>query len=647
MDIASVKLRARANRGDKLTKAQDRGFEAGVKKYEKASREFDDGLLSFDEAVAKEAKRRAETLFRISQVKARRINKRIDRRQSLRVEREDIKRQIVALGEDGRVWDITGVTAEYSYLIGKLAMNYLQDGALTLADVVGKIVKDYPELTERDVWNSFRAKKPGPTREISEAQARAKDISAEGKLRSKLADAEEGIFEEPKTRRAESPEMRGLRKRLQRLRAVREIERRRIKQMEVDALHPRFAPLLVEGINTMRTLKATADISATARQALLLIPGHPITFGKKAFPRSIQAMLDEVSAEVIDARMRRSPYYHSSQVSDLYLPDIRSISLVGREEMYMSAWAERIPGWGKIVRASERHMVALLNEMRSAAYEKIAKAHPEASPAELAAWADYINVASGRGNLAKMGRVADVLSGVFFAPRFASSRIEYPFLAAKQLIKGNRRVAWWITKEYVKNAMAGLTALKLAEMAGAEVGLDPRSGDFGKLVIGNTRVDIWAGMAQPARLITRSYLAFHDRAKGSRPPKTRPIDPIGEFGRFTGYKLAPWITVLNELATGQTIVGEERTFIPDLTMPRFSSLKEFRASMGENLEGAMKNTFFRAPLPISAEDIWDAWEDEENLAKTAGFGTLSIFGVGINTHEPKLKPTPTKRLGGR
>jgi len=256
--------------------------------------------------------------------------------------------------------------------------------------------------------------------------------------------------------------------------------------------------------------------------------------------------------------------------------------------------------------------------MRSASFDKFVDLFPDATPKELAAWADYVNVASGRGNLAKFSRVAENLSLVLFAPRFATSRIEYPFLAFKQITRGNRRVAKAITKEYVKVAIGGVTALKLAEMvSGVDVGLDPRDSDFGKVVVGNTRIDIWAGLAQPSRLIMRMLMALTDELGTTSPGRgQRPIDPLDEIQRFVKYKLAPWITVSSELVTGKSVVGEKR-------------------GKGE--------TLLRAPMPIVAEDIIDAWQDTHNIGATVGLGAASVFGVGISTHEPKSRRQGPRR----
>ena len=60
-----------------------------------------------------------------------------------------------------------------------------------------------------------------------------------------------------------------------------------------------------------------------------------------------------------------------------------------------------------------------------------------------------------------------------------------------------------VRKEAARDLVAflgiGASVLGLAKMAGAEIETEPTSSDFGKIKIGNTRYDIWAGFQQFAR----------------------------------------------------------------------------------------------------------------------------------------------------
>jgi hypothetical protein len=66
-----------------------------------------------------------------------------------------------------------------------------------------------------------------------------------------------------------------------------------------------------------------------------------------------------------------------------------------------------------------------------------------------------------------------------------------------------------VRKEMLKSVLtvtgAGMTVLGLAKANGLKVGDDWRSSDFGKIIIGKTRLDIWGGFQQYARMFGQLY----------------------------------------------------------------------------------------------------------------------------------------------
>lgn len=95
-----------------------------------------------------------------------------DAKQKLAFERNDIRKQLLSLTR--RANDVTGIAPEALYLLGKLAMNHIRDGALTLAEVVKKVKEDakdtFPDMTDDDVHLAMTTKDPA-------RQARAKDFT--------------------------------------------------------------------------------------------------------------------------------------------------------------------------------------------------------------------------------------------------------------------------------------------------------------------------------------------------------------------------------------------------------------------------------------------------------------------------------------
>jgi hypothetical protein len=272
--------------------------------------------------------------------------------------------------------------------------------------------------------------------------------------------------------------------------------------------------------------------------------------------------------------------------------------------MFASTFAEKITIYKHGILASNRHMVATLNLIRAGVFDEFLETYPNATMNELKAWADYVNVATGRGNLGKFTAAAQNLSYVLFSPRFAISRLQLPFMILKHW--NEPRVRKEMAKDYAHFGGMAMTILGLAALAGLQVGTDPEDPNFGKIIVGNTKVDIFAGIQQPTRLLLRIGKTGTNRLGWTEASK-REENPLEMIYRFGSYKLAPSVTVPVELMRGKSIIGEER----------------------EPTE-----TLVNAVIPMVYEDIGDAYKDG-GISKAAWSGSLNFFGMSTNTYEKK------------
>src|SRR5690606_9183358 len=125
----------------------------------------------------------------------------------------------------------------------------------------------------------------------------------------------------------------------------------------------------------------------------------------------------------------------------------------------------------------------------------------KANPVEMKAIANFVNVATGRGNLGLKEGALVGLNTVFFAPRYVLSRFQ---LMYGQPFKGGTQVTkQMVAKEYARFLTGIAVVYSLAIASGAKVGVDPHSSDFGKIIIGNTRLDPMVGLSQTATFTTR------------------------------------------------------------------------------------------------------------------------------------------------
>jgi len=276
--------------------------------------------------------------------------------------------------------------------------------------------------------------------------------------------------------------------------------------------------MLMEAANLPRSIQTAYDLSFPFRQGLGLIHTKPWWTSWGSMLRSYGS--EKAYRGVMDSILERPNYQEINGKSfarraGLALTDLTDMSK--REEAIMSTIAEKIPG----VRAGNRAYTAFANKLRADNFDSmISNAEKIYETAKLTGAenaellnpkynlklaqdiASYINNASGRGSLGKWEKNAAGLNSFLFSPKLITSRLA--FMNPKNYVwNGNAQTR----KAYLKSllAMAGTwtTLASLAKMGGADVSLDPNNADFGKIKIGNTRLDPAAGFQQYLVLLAR------------------------------------------------------------------------------------------------------------------------------------------------
>lgn len=445
--------------------------------------------------------------------------------------------------------------------------------------------------------NQHRLVKKGkslPSEELADAQKKAQAIRKQMRTEDRLSDLNEQIRTgEFKIR--EKPESVDVPIELQRLQVDVRRQSRKIRDI-IEDMRPRTkGDAFREVVNLTRTLKATADMSATFRQGLvptlhLLRRGQFKKVGKLEV-QAIKSFFSEFTADQIDIAIKSADHHYLREQAGLYLAERGAAKTTLREEQFMSRVAEKIPIMKHIVKASDRHMTTSLNLLRSTMFDSFLQKFPNATKIELKAWAEYVNAASGRGNV---GRAADGLSNIFFAPRFAASRVQTPLRFFQNMKRP--RVRNEIAKDMAAVVSVGMTALVLADLAGGDVEyLDPSNSDWGKMRFGDTRIDVWAGFQQPARVIAR--------LTAGKITSDEDVNPFDLLYRFAAYKTAPHVGIVYQLYTGKDIVGQPVT---------------------------PTETAINAALPIIVESTIEAYQ-REGLSKAAVTAGVEFVGFGANT----------------
>ena len=250
--------------------------------------------------------------------------------------------------------------------------------------------------------------------------------------------------------------------------------------------------------------------------------------------------------------------------------------IIDKEETIRSSLAERIPIYGKMVAANNRSYIAWINQARLGAARNFYEAMPDKNnEVALKQLGDAVNAFTGRGKLTlglpestsyfgkrysipgggnelSLEKYAKPLADIFWAPKLMASRMQalnpVNYLALEPQVR----------KEYLKAALrsAGTwaTLAGLAKLSGIQVSLDPTSSDFGKIKIGNTRLDPAGGFQQWIVLNTRLATGESTSSTSGKTSELGhakgPYDPTygSVIGGFLANKLTPRLKQLYDAA---------------------------------------------------------------------------------------------------
>lgn len=500
-----------------------------------------------------------------------------------------------------------------------IGASYIAKGVTKFADWSGQMVRDLGETVKpflKDLYEQAKKLHNANARVFTSDERR---LGSAKKRAAKRIDELQGKIEAGNFTKPEKPvpitdkELDNLKFRLSRvkeeyLRGVfdDQLKRRSGTQKAVSAVR--------EVLNTSRALKTSLDLSAVLRQGGLIAFGHPIR-ALKSFPDMLKAFGSEKGAFKAMRDIVERPNAPRYAQSKLYISDPNTTSLSKMEEVYMSRFADKIP----LVGASQRAYITFLNKLRADSWDAMATSlakNGNPTALEANAISNYINVATGRGTLDGLSKAAVGLNTIFFAPRYVASRFEY--LAGQPLYKGTARTRSLIAKEYARTLIGLGLVYTLGKMAGAMIETDPRSSDFGKMKFGNTRIDPMAGLSQTSVLESRIAAGATKTSTGKIVPIRGDKVPYGTgntsdvIARFLRSKLAPIPGAGLDVATGKNVVGQSIT-------PQ---------TVGIGLV-----------TPLALSDIYSAMQDQ-GIDKGTALGLLSIFGMGLQTYQPK--PSKTK-----
>ncbi len=366
----------------------------------------------------------------------------------------------------------------------------------------------------------------------------------------------------------------------------------------------------IEIANFPRALITSFDVSMVLRQNLFEVLAHP-----KQFPKMVGNYIKAIGSEEAAIR-QRAQYLAFEGVPEInalmkswnygdnfaeYMPAMigaKDVIPYLRSEEYMSLAAQRAWGLKQFGRGA---VDAQTNAFCSALSEFWKLYKNVATKTDIVEMVTFAGNSIGRGSLGHLKFLSPILNATFFAPRYTFSLFRLPtFLFSPSPLV--RREAM---KRLVRFLMFGIYTLRMVQMAGSKVEVNPLSSDFGKIVIGKTRYDYWRGYAQLSRFMAQLIQAQRKSTSGKMYETTRKE----VIERFFQSKSSPGFGLLYDLLQGKDYMGE--TIEMDTkTMKRQSYLRL---------------------TPLVVQDFVDALE-EENLNMAMGAGIASAFGLGVQTY---------------
>ena len=362
---------------------------------------------------------------------------------------------------------------------------------------------------------------------------------------------------------------------------------------------------ILDVLNLPRAVLASGDLSATFRQGLILMLTHP-TKAPRAFWRQLKHFASEKLSLEMDDVLRSHPLYDTAvkEWGVEFTALRKGARMITKEEPFYSNLAQQIP----FIRRSERAFTGFLNEMRMGAVEASynAMVSQGASPAQFKLMGKFINLASGRGVLpANLNQYAPLFNTVLFSAKYQMSTLQLPRQIGRMLLSGNPYMRKEAAKALITFVGGGSALLGLLKATGrGKVELDPRAGDFGKIVIGETRLDIWRGYIQYARFMAQMLTAERKSAYGNMNKAQRWEIAV----RFLQSKASPAAGLIADIWKGENYMGE----------PVFNETTGFIKMARDRL------------LPLALQDVIDAMEQSGvNGLWTAAPATL---GIGVLTY---------------
>ena len=403
-----------------------------------------------------------------------------------------------------------------------------------------------------------------------------------------------------------------------------------------------------------KAVRSSFDISFPLRQGIMTSVRHPLLWSK-SIADSARGFVDPdwMIKEVGKWRKDRTPYgvrMPDGSVQDMelghILDEIMEVLPTDVEPFYHAGLAEKwfdklfliksgpirrsrvaFTGAGNGLRAGmTRHW---LNHWKNTA--------TDITPERLEKLGTLMNALTGRATLPETGKfpLMDLLQATWWSPQYRLSGPQVfgtmlkhfgPGQVARGVTGGriapsaDAQIGRIAAENFVSFVTGGIGILTMLKMSGlADVQIDPRSSDFGKIKLGPTRINFFGTLQLLVRTIAQ--MVTQTRLDPELGPQAQ--NPFGALGRYWQSGASPEFSVITDLIAGETYLG--RTMRPS---------EERGVTGGDILERELSPLSSDNRIsPLALADIKEAIEMDG--LRGALIGSLGMLGLGVQSYEPR------------
>ena len=428
--------------------------------------------------------------------------------------------------------------------------------------------------------------------------------------------------------------------------------------------------ILITFFNIPRQLLLSIDAGAIFNQGGLLLGRFTTKGGFVDLGKSLKGTLSEGNYKAQMDQIKRDPDFdYLTTKTGIFISELDG-PLSKREEGFMfnvfrmagvnntaDAFTKRekfIRGTGKVLKktgattlgkgiaypfkSGERFHNLYLNKMRYSMLRdfnaKLVKSGIDdaARDAAIKNYADFLNKATGRGDLGKLSNMAPELASVLLAPRWMVSRVQVPYTVVKTVGKeakagkgmyASKQIAQDLTRTF--GVLGGISTLLY--LNGFRVETDWRKSSFlkasnegtnfvsGEQGSGKINIDLTMGLGSVWRFIARAAYGSTARKEVTTTGTEFDADVGRQIGNFMRAKLSPLGASVTGLISGNNYFGEEVTgrdmFIPGQSM----DIEDF--------------------LPLMTQQIIEASRELDGGPTLALLGAGAVGGLNVNVYPDK------------